>query len=175
MKNNQPISSFLKSHTTFILILLAAFLLRLSFGLCSDIWYQIQLYTLGLKFYSTGLWPYFGPSVAWGIQLPGALQALAIGLPMKICPIPEAPIILINILSFSGICLFAWYCTKRLPSFPAWIIWAWLLIAPWTVDWSTNLDNVSYLLVGSVLFFIGFMETISPLPGESSPPIWQTS
>ncbi len=142
-------------------VLLIAFLFRLWFGLCSQFRDSDtkQIYLLGLKFYTTGLWPYFGPDVVWGeIQIPGALQALLVGLPFYVLPIPEAPYIFLNMLSFASLCLLAWYCCKRLPDLPSWFIWSWLLTAPWLLDLSTNIYNPSYLLTGSVLFFVGVLE-----------------
>jgi len=142
-----------------------AFLFRLAFGLCTEIWFidQQQIYLIGLKFYCTGLWPYFGADVAPHIQLPGALLGLVVGGPLYLCPIPEAPYILLNLLSFAGLVFFAWYCSKRLPQFPKWILYTWLLTAPWALNWSTNIDNDSYVLFGSCLFFIGFLETVPAL------------
>lgn len=158
----------------FITFLGLAFLFRLAFGLCSEIWFidQRQIYLIGLKYFCTGQWPYFGPDVAPHIQLPGALQGLVVGMPLKVCHIPEAPYVLLNLLSFSGLCLFAWYCSKRLPRFPKWIIYAWLLTAPWVMNWSTNIDNDSYVIFGSCLFFIGFLETISALSLKVISPSW---
>jgi hypothetical protein len=149
----------------FTLLLTLAFLFRLAFGLCSEIWFidQQQIYLIGLKYYTTGLWPYFGPDVAGGIQLPGALQGLVVGLPLRLCPHPESPYIFLNLLSFVGLCLLAWYSSRRLPQFPRWIIWTWLLTAPWVLNWSTNIDNDSYVLFGSCLFFVGFFESLPPL------------
>jgi hypothetical protein len=149
----------------FTLLLTLAFLFRLAFGLCSEIWFvdQQQIYLIGLKYYTTGLWPYFGPDVAGGIQLPGALQGLMVGLPLRLLPIPESPYIWLNLLSFAGLCLLAWYSSKRLPQFPRWILWTWLLTAPWVLNWSTNIDNDSYVLFGSCLFFVGFFESLPPL------------
>jgi hypothetical protein len=146
----------------FLAALAALFLFRLAYGLCSEIWFidQQQVYLIGLKFYSTGQWPFFGADVASGIQLPGALQGLVIGIPLSILPIPESPYILLNLLSFGGLCFFAWYCSKRLPKFPKWILWTWLLTAPWVMNWSTNIDNDSYVIFGSCLFFIGFLESL---------------
>ncbi len=156
-----------KSHSFpwFLFGLGLAFLFRLAFGLCSEIWFidQQQIYLIGLKFYCTGQWPYFGADVAPHIQLPGALQGLVVGGPLYLCPIPEAPYVLLNLLSFTGLCLFAWYCSKRLPQFPKWILYTWLLTAPWVMAWSTNIDNDSYVIFGSCLFFIGFLETIPAL------------
>lgn len=143
-----------------LLLLAFLFSFRLWFGLVSDTWYQIQIFILGLKCYSAGDWPYFGPSVAENIQLPGALQAFLVSIPLKVWPAPESPILLLGILSFSALLLWGWYLSKRLPAYPAWILWGWLMTAPWALDWSTQLDNDSYILFGSVLFFIGFLETV---------------
>jgi hypothetical protein len=145
----------------FSFLLLLAFLFRLFIGLCSQFRDSDtkQIYLLGLKFYTTGACPYFGPDVVWGeIQIPGALQALLVGGPFFVLPIPEAPYILLNILSFAALCLLAWYCCKRLPELPRWLVWSWLLTAPWLLDLSTSVYNPSYVLFGSVLFFVGALE-----------------
>ena len=42
---------------------------------------QRQVYLIGLKYYCTRLWPYFGADVQGNMQVPGALQGLAGGLP----------------------------------------------------------------------------------------------
>jgi hypothetical protein len=155
-------------------LLALAFCFRLFFGLASDIWFidQQQVYLIGLKFYATGLWPFFGPDVAGGIQLPGALQGLAVGLPLALCPLPESPYVLLALLSFGSLCLFAWYCSKRLPDFPGWIIYGWLLTAPWVMNWSTNIDNASYALAGSLVFFTGFLEAIPGFSLKLIRPSW---
>ena len=160
MKKQPASRAFLSAPWKIPLILSLLFLFRLWFGLLSDTWYQIQIFLLGLKYYSGGGWPYFGPSVAQNIQLPGALQALLVAVPLRIWPAPEAPLVLLAVLSFAAICLLAWYFCRRLPRFPRWIIWGWLLTAPWTLDWSTQLDNDSYILFGSALFFVGFLESL---------------
>lgn len=150
-----------KRRLVFIALLLLAFLFRLAFGLCSQFVDEDtqQIYLLGLKFYTTGAWPYFGPDVLFGeIQLPGALQGLLVGGPLFILPIPEAPYILLGLLSFAGLCLLAWYSCKRLPELPRWFVWSWLLTAPWVLDLSTTIYNPSYLLFGSILFFVGALE-----------------
>jgi hypothetical protein len=145
----------------FVSLLLFAFLFRLAFGLCAD--FQdvdaTQIYLLGLKFYTTHAWPYFGPDTVWGeIQIPGALQALLVGLPFFALPLAEAPYILLGLISFASLCLLAWYCCKRLPGLPRWFVWMWLLTSPWTLNLSTNIYNPSYLLAGSILCFIGALE-----------------
>jgi hypothetical protein len=146
----------------FVALLCAAFLFRLGYGLCSQFWAddERQVYLVGLKFYATGAWPYFGPDVASGVQVPGALQGLLVGLPLMAAPLPEAPFVLVNLLSFAALCLFAWYCSRRLPRTPAWFVWGWLLTAPWTLNFSTHVVNPSYALPGAILFFVGALETI---------------
>jgi hypothetical protein len=142
-------------------LLFCAFLFRLSFGLSSQFWAddERQVYLIGLKFYSTGAWPYFGPDVASGVQVPGALQGLLVGLPLFVAHAPEAPFVLLNLLSFAALCFFAWYCARRLPTTPAWFIWGWLLTAPWTLNFSTHVVNPSYVLPAACVFFIGALET----------------
>ena len=145
------------------------FSFRLAYGLTSDFWSpdELQIYLLGLKFYSTHQWPYFGPDVFPGmqpiVQIPGALQGLLVGTPFFLLPLPEAPYLLLNVLSFCGLALLAWYCTKRLPSLSPWVIWTWTMTAPWVLEFSTRVVNPSYVLFGSTLFFVGMMEACRPL------------
>jgi len=80
------------------------------------------------------------------------------GMPFFVYPAPEAPYVLLNLISFSALCFFAWYCTKRLPEIPKWIVWTWLLTAPWTLGLSTHIFNPSYVLAGGILFFVGALE-----------------
>jgi hypothetical protein len=136
------------------------------FGLCSNFWTddERQIYLLGLKYSTTNLWPYFGPDVVYTkSQIPGALQGLLVGLPLKLFPLPEAPFILLNLLTLAALTLLAWYCERRLPGFPRWFIWLWLFTAPWTLNYSTHVVNPSYVLPGAVLFFIGFLESVPRL------------
>lgn len=157
----------------FALLLVCAFLFRLAFGLCSQFWAddERQVYLVGLKFYSTHAWPYFGPDVARGVQVPGALQGLLVGAPLFIAPLPEAPFVLLNLLSFASLCLLAWYCTRRLPGIPAWFVWGWLLTMPWTLNFSTHVVNPSYVLTGATLFFVGALETY-PATRKGLAPAW---
>ena len=157
----------------FFALLGGAFLFRLGYGLCSQFWAddERQVYLIGLKFYSTGAWPYFGPDVAGGVQVPGALQGLLVGLPLYAAPVPEAPFVLVNVLSFAGLCLLAWYCGRRLPSSPRWFVWGWLLTAPWTLNFSTHVVNPSYVLPGAALFFVGALETL-PATRRGLVPRW---
>jgi hypothetical protein len=153
--------------------LIALFAFRLFFGLSSNLFSedQTQIFLIGLTYYATGRWPYYGPDVVWTkSEIPGALQGLLVGLPLKIAALPEAPYVVVNLLSMGALCLFAWYLTKRLPSAPRWLIVGWLLTVPWTLEYSTNIINTSYVLPGGLLFFIGFFEAWPTLTRKLIPP-----
>ncbi len=157
-------------------LLASAFLFRLWVGLAIGLSRDDakHVYLSGLKYYLTGAWPYFGADVDWvrSVKVPGALQALVVGLPFYVAPIPEAPFVVLNLLSFASVCLLAWYAARRLPGVPSALIWAWLLTAPWTLDESTYVYNPSYVLTGATLFFIGALETYPATRGGLvSPPL----
>ena len=74
--------------------LIALFAFRLAFGLSSDFYFEdpTQIFLIGLRYYATGQWPFFGPDVVWTqSQIPGALQGLIVGLPFKVAALPESP------------------------------------------------------------------------------------
>jgi len=144
------------------LVLLIVFLIRLRYGQTKysgqD---EIQIYLIGLKFYTTGIFPFWGADAGGtGSQIPGGLQGLLVGLPFFCRSVPESPYFLLNALSFGAILYFAWYLRKRLPDVPAWFIYAWLFSAPWLLHYSTHIENPSYVLFGAVLFFTGAFELL---------------
>jgi hypothetical protein len=148
-------------------LLALLFVYRLAFGLCSEFWFidEKQIYLIGLKFFTTGQWPYFGPDLvlknhARIYQIPGALQGLLVGLPFYVLPVPEAPFILLNLLSFAALVLLAWYGWRRVPSLPAWLVFGLALTLPWTLHYSTRVVNPSYVLPGSIVFFVGVVEAL---------------
>ena len=146
--------------------LAALFLGRLAFGLSSEFWSEdeTQIYLMGLRYYATGSWPYFGPDVVWTLsQIAGALQPLLVGVPLRIVPLPEAPFLFLNVLSFAALCGLAAYICRREPSLPKWLVWGWLLTAPWTLQFSTHVNNPSYVLPAAIVFFIGFFEAVPAL------------
>lgn len=139
------------------------FVYRLLFGLSSEFFFEdeTQIFLIGLRYYATGRWPFFGPDVVWTkSEIPGALQGLLVGLPLKVLPIPEAPFILLNLLSGVALAALAWYICKRLPSAPRWLVWGWLFTVPWTLQYSTHIVNPSYILPAAIAFFLGFFESI---------------
>lgn len=148
------------------LLLAAAFLLRLAYSLTTDFWLEDmrQIFLIGLRFYTTGEWPYYGPDVVYTeTQLPGALQGLLVGGPLFVVPLPEASFVLLNLLSFGALVVLGWYISRRCPQVPAWFLWPWMFFAPWTLGFSTEINNPSYVLTGAVLFFVGLYELVPTL------------
>ena len=146
--------------------LAALFIGRLAFGLTSEFWSEdeTQIYLMGLRYYATGEWPYFGPDVVWTrTGIAGALQPLLVGLPMHLAPVPEAPFVLLNTLSFAALCALAWYIHQRVPALPRWLVWGWVMTVPWTLQFSTHVNNPSYVLPAGIGFFLGFFESLPVL------------
>jgi hypothetical protein len=139
------------------------FLVRLAYGLASNFWNvdEIQIYWIGLEFYSLGTWPYFGPDVVYSnSQIPGALMALLAGGPLFLIPVAESPIIGINLLSLGALVAWGLYIHKRLPQTPkTWLV-AYLATLPWALGFSTYVTNPSYVLPVSIVFFLGWMEAM---------------
>ena len=158
-----------------VLILGGLFAFRLLFGLSSEFFFEdeTQIYLLGLRHYATGHWPFFGPDVVWTkSEIPGALQALLVGVPLAVAPIPEAPFVLLNLLSFGALAALAWYTCEQLPRSPRWLIWGWFLTIPWTLQFSTHVNNPSYILPAAIVFFLGFFEALPALSlRRISPPV----
>ena len=151
----------LKNKITYLLIAIFAF--RLVFGFTSEFWFpdELQIYLLGLKWYTTGIWPTYGPDVVYTqTQIPGALQSILVGSSFFILPMPESPFILLNILSFFSLLLLVNYGHKLTPSLPK--PWLYLLVftLPWTLNYTTRICNPSYALLFSIPFFISFLELI---------------
>jgi hypothetical protein len=159
------------------LLLVGLFLLRVYYGLSLELRTgdEVQIYLLGLKFFTSGEWPFFGPDVFGPYappdgQIPGPLQGLLVGLPLFLAGEPEAPLIVLNVLSFAGLVFLGHYLTRRFALVPAWITYAWLLTCPWTLNFSTYVLNPCYLLFLSCLFFVSFFELMPPLTANLVPP-----
>ena len=128
-----------------IFLILGLFVWRTFYGLSQNFWHEdvIQIYLLGLKYFTTGQWPYFGPDIIHsGQQIPGALQSLLIGVPLNISQHPESPFVVVNALSLAGIALLAWYLAKRFPLFTLPLMVLWLATLPATLQISTNTYNL---------------------------------
>lgn len=148
----------LKKFILPLFCLLGVFLFRLYFGMSKfsgqD---EVQVFLIGLKYYCLGIYPYWGADAVGG-QIPGGMQGLLTGGPLFWWPEAESPYWLLNLLSFGSLLLLAYYLHKRMGLFPFWWLALWLLLSPWTLHFSTHIENPSYVLTGSILFFIGLVE-----------------
>jgi len=154
------------SASRWIPVLVALFAFRLWFGLSREFFFedQTQIFLMGLRYYATCEWPYFGPDVVWTkSEIPGALQPLLVGVPLRIAPYPESSYVLLAMLSFGALVAFAWYVGEHRRDAPRWLVWGWLFTIPWTIQFSNHLINTSYILPASLVFFIGFFETLPAL------------
>ena len=152
-----------RSDLLFALLIIGLFLFRTIYGLVAEFWFEdeLQIYLIGLKSYTTHTWPFYGPDVVYtNTQIPGALQGLLVSAGFYICPSPESPTILLNILSFLSLSFFAWYITKRVPGLPKWLVWVWVMTLPWTMNYSTRVVNPSYVLIFSIPFFLSLIELL---------------
>ena len=148
------------------LLLLALFTFRLWFGLSREFFFEdeTQIFLIGFRYAATGEWPYFGPDVVWTkSEIPGALQGLLVGLPLRAAPYPESPYVALALLSFAALGFFAWYVGEHRPRAPRWLIWGWLFTIPWTMQFSLHLINTSYVLSAALVFFVGFFESLPAL------------
>ena len=153
-----------------VLLFLFLFAFRLSFGLVQNFFDtdELQTYLIGLKCFTTHTWPYFGPDLivtetGYYSQIPGPLEGLLIGLPFYILPTPEAPFILLNLLSLGALALLARAIYRRVPTVPFLFTFTLISLLPWNLHESTSIINPSYLLFGSILFFVGFLEAVPAL------------
>ncbi|HUO56552.1 MAG TPA: hypothetical protein VMV05_00100, partial [bacterium] len=169
------------NRTRFLLLFLFIFLVRLFYGLLQSQWQEpdeVQTYLIGLKCYTTGTWPYFGPDVTgsenpgFTSQIPGALEGIVIGWPFYLLPIPETPFILLALMTTLGAALLAWYISKRVPTLPFAWLFLWISVTPWTLVKYGHVINPAYNFLPSVLFFVGFMETIPAFTLRLVPPLW---
>jgi hypothetical protein len=159
------------------LLLVSLFAFRLYFGLCHPFFNpdELQTYLIGLKWFCEGGWPYFGPDLivtetGFYTQIPGALEALVVGLPLRILPIPEAPFIFLNLLSLAALALLARTIARRVPEIPFAFILTWLALLPWSLQESAHIYNPCFLWFGSALFFTGFIEAVPGLTLKDSSP-----
>lgn len=149
-----------------MVFLAGVFAFRVAHGLSMPFWSEDerQVYLIGLRSFARDEWPYFGADVVWtGGQVPGALLGWLIRAPLALWSEPEAPIVLLNLLSCGALACLAWYLTRRLPQVPGWLVWGSLFVLPWTLNFSTHVVNPSFVLPGAIVFFIGFFEALPAL------------
>lgn len=151
-------ASRIRVALAFVLI----FLFRTLYGLTEKFWDtdELQSYLIGLRAYAAGEWPAWGPDSMYKVpsRLAGGLMGSIIMLALNILPIPEAPVVLLNLLSFAALLFLGWFLTRRLERLPKWLVWMYVLTSPWTLHFSTYIINPSFVLLGAVCFFVPWMD-----------------
>ncbi|HEY6172271.1 MAG TPA: hypothetical protein VIX80_08440, partial [Candidatus Kapabacteria bacterium] len=146
-----------------ILLIIGIIIFRFLYGLTNEFWFKdedvIQIYLIGLKSFTTGSYPYFGADLVYThSQIPGALQGYLVSLGWYLWEIPEAPMIVLNVILDLSLLFLVWYISKRLPQLPLWIIICSVFLVPWSICYFTRVINPSYVIPGAIVFFIGIFE-----------------
>ncbi len=150
-------------YFVFFISCIALFAFRFFYGLNNRFWDEDEkhIYLLGLELFSFRHWPHFGPDIVHtATQIPGALQSFLAGAIFFLFKAPEAPFLVVNLLSFSGLLLFAYYLSKHFPRYSLLTLFAWLTSLPWALEYSTHIYNPSYLLLPEIVFFIAIFESL---------------
>jgi hypothetical protein len=147
----------------FIVLLFFVFIFRLLCSLTNEFWFAdedvLQIYLIGLKFFTTSGYPYFGPDLVYThAQIPGGLQAILVSALWFIIELPESPQILLNIILFISLLFLCWYLRKRVPSFPPVLLYSFVMLTTWPACYFTRVINPSYVVTGAIIFFIGIYE-----------------
>ncbi len=145
--------------TTFLIIIFL-FVFRLFLGIQINFSHEdyTQIYLIGLENAFSGKWSYWGPDVVWSkTQLPGALQGLLVGLPLRLTNHPYSPIIVSNIITCLGLVLLSFYAKKRFPKLSLNFLLILFLLFPFYLFHGVVVINTAYLVfTGSLLFISVF-------------------
>ncbi len=144
--------------TGFILILLV---FRIFLGIQINFSHEDykQIYLIGLENAFSGDWSFWGPDVIWSkTRLPGAMQGLLAGIPLRLTKHQYSPIILSNIIAFAGLVLLAFYAKRRFPNLSLYFLLALFLLFPFGLFNGVVLLNTSYLIFSGAILFIAVFE-----------------
>lgn len=147
----------------FLFVCLLLFAFRTFYGLNNRFWDEDEkhIYLLGLELFSFPRWPHFGPDIIHtATRIPGALQSFLVGAIFFFVKKPEAPFLIVNLLSLSALVIFALYLAKHFPKYRPLTLLLWLTSLPWSLEYTTHVYNPSYLLLPEVIFFIALFESI---------------
>jgi hypothetical protein len=153
MKRFQPI---------FISLLITALLVfRIWYGIQINFSHPdyTQIYLIGLENALSENWSYWGPDIVWSkTRLPGAMQGILAGVPIKITGNIYSPIVLSNLITGFGLVLLAFYAKKRFPHLSIYFLLGLFLLFPFGFIHGTVLLNTAYLIFAGTLLFISAVE-----------------
>ena len=123
-------------NTLVVIFMLLCLLLRIFIGIqinFSHVDYE-QIYLIGLEYAFNDNWAYWGPDVVWSkTRLSGAMQGVLVGLPLQIFKHPYSPVILSNIISFTGLMLLAFYAKVRFSRLSIYFLISLFSLLPFTL------------------------------------------
>jgi len=118
-----------------------------------------QIYLMGLENALSGKWSYWGPDVVWSYtRLPGALQGLLAGIPLKLVKHPYSPIIFSNLISSAGLIALALYSKLRFPDLSLFFLLFLFMLCPFCLFNGVVLLNTAYLIFTGAILFIAVFE-----------------
>jgi len=149
------------SYPLITLLVFTLLIFRIMLGIWTNFAHEdyIQIYLLGLENAYSGLWSYWGPEIVWSqTRLPGAMQGLLAGLPLRVTGSAYAPIIFSNLISAAGLILMAFYSKKRFPRLSIEFLLILFLLLPFCLFNGTVLLNTAYLILSGAVLFIAVAE-----------------
>lgn len=156
------LSNRLSSRWIVLLIVFFTLIFRSLFGLLNGFvngFDQLYIYTLGLKYFTSGAWPFFGPDVVYtNSQIPGALQSLWVAVPLWVFPIPESPFFFYLLAVMGSLSFLAWYASRLELVLPTPVIWIWVLTTPWSLLFGSTIINPGYVMIYAIFFMVMLYE-----------------
>lgn len=151
----------MKKTSTIIILILVLLALRIFIGaqINFDERDFNEIYLIGLIDAFSGNWSYWGPDVVWShTRLPGALQGILAGLPLRLTEHYLSPLILANIISLGGLVLLAFYAKNKFSNLSIYFLIILLGIWPFGLFNGSVLLNTAYLIFTGALLFISTFE-----------------
>ena len=118
-----------------------------------------QIYLMGLENAFSGNWSFWGPDVVWSkTRLPGAMQGLLAGIPLRLTNHPYSPIVLSNLISAAGLILLSFYAKRKFPGLSLYFLLSLFLLFPFGLFNGVVLLNTSYLIFSGAILFLAVFD-----------------
>jgi hypothetical protein len=149
-------------HSLFVFVFILFLLIfRIILGIQINFHHEdyTQIYLIGLENATSDTWSYWGPDVVWSeTRIPGAMQGILAGVPLRLSKNIYSPLILSNILTCFALVLLSFYAKRRFPELPLIFILTVFLLMPFLLFNGAVLLNTAYLILSGALLFIAVFE-----------------
>lgn len=126
---------------------------------------ESHIYMLGLKFFTDGAYPYWGPDVVYSSSyLVGGLQGLLVGIPLFIWVHPFSPYLFLFVMLSTSMIYLSWYISKLFPQLPKLLIYWIIGLTPFTIHTGLKVLNPAYVLCVSIPFMLSIGEIFKLFP-----------